>query len=193
MKSILNIEKNIFELENILNKKQKIEELESSIQQLFSIILKDYPYLKLPKFSIIPTKALEFIVWYQDPNAITETLLIKQNSFDAYLWRCDDEKWYLDDFYSEPREIASKLIKNIPVFYSIPENPKEVKHLLEIGIMHFNEILFPIFSNRTLEDSREVLTWDDHFLLVGTQLTNLKLYSHEEWNALIDRENSYLN
>lgn len=193
MKSILNIEKNIFELENILNKKQKIEELESSIQQLFSIILKDYPYLKLPTFSIIPTKALEFIVWYQDPNAITETLLIKQNSFDAYLWRCDDEKWYLDDFYSEAREIASKLIKNIPVFYSIPENPKEVKHLLEIGIMHFNEILFPIFSNRTLEDSREVLTWDDHFLLVGTQLTNLKLYSHEEWNALIDRENSYLN
>lgn len=193
MKSILNIEKNIFELENILNKKQKIEELESSIQQLFSIILKDYPYLKLPTFSIIPTKALEFIVWYQDPNAITETLLIKQNSFDAYLWRCDDEKWYLDDFYSEPREIASKLIKNIPVFYSIPENPKEVKHLLEIGIMHFNEILFPFFSNRTLEDSREVLTWDDHFLLVGTQLTNLKLYSHEEWNALIDRENSYLN
>lgn len=193
MKSILNIEKNIFELENILNKKQKIEELESSIQQLFSIILKDYPYLKLPTFSIIPTKALEFIVWYQDPNAITETLLIKQNSFDAYLWRCDDEKWYLDDLYSEPCEIASKLIKNIPVFYSIPENPKEVKHLLEIGIMHFNEILFPIFSNRTLEDSREVLTWDDHFLLVGTQLTNLKLYSHEEWNALIDRENSYLN
>ncbi|WP_347019837.1 hypothetical protein [Acinetobacter calcoaceticus] len=193
MKSILNIEKNIFELENILNKKQKIEELESSIQQLFSIILKDYPYLKLPTFSIIPTKALEFIAWYQDPNAITETLLIKQNSFDAYLWRCDDEKWYLDDLYSEPCEIASKLIKNIPVFYSIPENPKEVKHLLEIGIMHFNEILFPIFSNRTLEDSREVLTWDDHFLLVGTQLTNLKLYSHEEWNALIDRENSYLN
>lgn len=193
MKSILNIEKNIFELENILNKKQKIEELESSIQQLFSIILKDYPYLKLPTFSIIPTRALEFIVWYQDPNAITETLLIKQNSFTAYLWRCDDEKWYLDDLYSEPREIASKLIKNIPVFYSIPENPKEVKYLLEIGIMHFNEILFPIFSNGTLEDSREVLTWDDHFLLVGTQLTNLKLYSHEEWNALIDRENSYLN
>ncbi|MDO7534755.1 hypothetical protein [Acinetobacter pittii] len=193
MKSILNIEKNIFELENILNKKQKIEELESSIQQLFSIILKDYPYLKLPTFSIIPTRVLEFIVWYQDPNAITETLLIKQNSFTAYLWRCDDENWYLDDLYSEPREIASKLIKNIPVFYSIPENPKEVKHLLEIGIMHFNEILFPIFSNRTLEDNREVLTWDDHFLLVGTQLTNLKLYSHEEWNALIDRENSYLN
>lgn len=193
MKSILNIEKNIFELENILNKKQKIEELESSIQQLFSIILKDYPYLKLPMFSIIPTRVLEFIVWYQDPNAITETLLIKQNSFTAYLWRCDDENWYLDDLYSEPREIASKLIKNIPVFYSIPENPKEVKHLLEIGIMHFNEILFPIFSNRTLEDNREVLTWDDHFLLVGTQLTNLKLYSHEEWNALIDRENSYLN
>ncbi|RJE70186.1 hypothetical protein AMS70_11025 [Acinetobacter sp. JS678] len=193
MKSILNIEKNIFELENILNKKQKIEELESSIQQLFSLILKDYPYLKLPTFSIIPTRALEFIVWYQDPNAITETLLIKQNSFTAYLWRCDDGKWYLDDLYSEPREIASKLIKTIPVFYSIPENSKEVKHLLEIGIMHFNEILFPIFSNRTLEDSREVLTWDDHFLLVGTQLTNLKLYSHEEWNALIDRENSYLN
>lgn len=193
MKSILNIEDNILELEKILNKKQKTEELESSIQQLFSTILKDYPYLKSPTFSMIPTKDLEFIIWYQDPNAITETLLIKQNSFEAYIWRSSDQKWYLDDLYSEPHQIASKIIESIPMFHSIPENPKEVKHLLEIGIMHFNEILFPIFSNRTLEDSREVLTWDDHFLLVGTQLTNLKLYSHEEWNALIDRENSYLN
>ncbi|MGN5754239.1 hypothetical protein ACNQO8_03170 [Acinetobacter calcoaceticus] len=193
MKSILKINDNISALVNIINKKQKVEDLETAIKDLVSLMLKDYPYLKPPKFSIIPTKTLAFSVWYQEPNAITETLMIEQNGFTAYLWRCDDQKWYLDDLDSEPREIASKLIKNIPAFYSIPENPKEVKHLLETGIMHFNEILFPIFSNRTLEDSREVLTWDDHFLLVGTQLTNLKLYSHEEWNALIDRENSYLN
>jgi hypothetical protein len=30
-------------------------------------------------------------------------------------------------------------------------------------------------------------------LLVGTQLKNLKLYSHEEWKALTDRENYHLN
>lgn len=192
MKSILNIEKNIFELENILNEKQKIEELESSIQQLFFTILKDYPYLKSPTFSIIPTKALEFIVWYQDPNAITETLLIKQNSFDAYLWRCDDEKWYLNDLDFESAEIASKIIANVPVFNSIPENPKETKYLLEIGLIHFDERVLPHFSDRKPEDFREVLTWDDRFLLVGTQLNNLKLYSHEEWKALIDRENYHL-
>jgi hypothetical protein len=193
MKSILNIEYNILELENILNKKQKIEELESSIQQLFSTILKDYPYLKSPTFSMIPTKDLEFILWYQDPNAITETLLIKQNSFEAYIWRSSDQKWYLDDLYSEPHQIASKIIESIPMFHSIPENPKEVKHLLEVGIMLFDMNVLPKFSEIKPMDCREVLTWDDHFLLVGTQLTNLKLYSHEEWNALIDRENSYLN
>ncbi|MEB6479134.1 hypothetical protein [Acinetobacter vivianii] len=193
MKSILKINDNISELVNIISKKQKVENLETAIKELVSLMLKDYPYLKPPKFSIIPTKTLAFSVWYQEPNAITETLLIEQNGFTAYLWRCDDQKWYLDDSDFEPHEIARKLIENIPVFHSIPENPKEIKHLLEVGIMHFNAILFPNFSNKELEDSREVLTWDDRFLLVGTQVNNLKLYSHEEWKALIDRENYHLN
>jgi hypothetical protein len=193
MKSILKICDNISALVNIINKKQKVEDLETAIKDLVSLMLKDYPYLKPPKFSIIPTKNLAFSVWYQEPNAITETLMIEQNGFTAYLWRCDDQKWYLDDLDSEPHEIARKLIENIPVFHSIPENPREIKHLLEVGIMHFNTILFPNFSNKELEDSREVLTWDDRFLLVGTQVNNLKLYSHEEWKALIDRENYHLN
>ena len=193
MKSILTIKDNISELVNIIHKKQKVEDLEIAIKDLVSLMLKDYPYLKPPKFSIIPTKTLAFSVWYEEPNAITETLLIQQNGFTAYLWRCDDQKWYLDDLDSEPHEIARKLIENIPVFHSIPENPKEIKHLLEIGLIYFNPTLFPCFSNKNLEDCREVLTWDDRFLLVGTQLKNLKLYSHEEWKALTDRENYHLN
>ncbi|EXB27678.1 hypothetical protein J537_1252 [Acinetobacter baumannii 1437282] len=193
MKSILNLKDNILELENIFYKEQNIEELKISIQQLFSKILKAYPYLKPPTFSIIPTKSLEFIVWYQDPNAVTETLLIEQNGSDAYIWKGTDQKWYLDDFYSEPYQIACKLIEIIPVFHSFPENPREVKHLLEIGIMDFDANFCPKFSERKLEDDREVLTWDDRFLLVGTQLENLKLYSHEEWKALIDRDNYHLN
>ncbi|MFW1952873.1 hypothetical protein [Acinetobacter beijerinckii] len=192
MKSILNLKENILELENIFYKEQSLEELKISIQQLFSKILKAYPYLKLPTFSIIPTKSLEFIVWYQDPNAVTETLLIEQNCSDAYIWKGADQKWYLDDFYSEPHQIACKLIEIIPVFHSLPENPRELKHLLEIGIMHFDANFFPKFSERKLEDCREVLTWDERFLLVGTQLENLKIYSHEEWKALIDRENYHL-
>ncbi|MEB6665460.1 hypothetical protein MXM33_00265 [Acinetobacter vivianii] len=189
----MKINDNISALVNIINKKQKVEDLETAIKDLVSLMLKDYPYLKPPKFSIIPTKTLAFSVWYQEPNAITETLLIEQNGFTAYLWRCDDQKWYLDDLDSEPHEVARKLIENIPVFHSIPENPKEIKHLLAVGIMHFNAILFPNFSNKELEDCREVLTWDDRFLLVGTQVNNLKLYSHEEWKALIDRENYHLD
>lgn len=191
MKSILNLKDNILELENIFYKEQNLEELKISIQQLFSKILKAYPYLKPPTFSIIPTKSLEFIVWYQDPNAVTETLLIEQNGSDAYIWKGADQKWYLDDFYSEPYQIACKLIEIIPVFHSLPENPREVKHLLEIGIMDFDANFFPKFSERKLEDDREVLTWDDRFLLVGTQLENLKIYSHKQWNDLVNRENYY--
>ncbi|MCH7307956.1 hypothetical protein MMO38_07345 [Acinetobacter sp. NIPH 1852] len=191
MKSILNLKDNIFELENIFYKEQNLEELKISTQQLFSRLLKAYPYLKLPAFSIVPTKSLEFIVWYQDPNAITETLLIEQNGSDAYIWKCADQKWYLDDLYSEPHQIACKLIESIPVFHSIPENPREVKHLLEIGIMHFDACIFPKFSERKLEDDREVLIWDDRFLLVGTQLENLKIYSHKQWHDLVNRENYY--
>ncbi|NCU22444.1 hypothetical protein DZC41_02935 [Acinetobacter haemolyticus] len=191
MKSILNLKDNILELENIFYKEQNLEELKISIQQLFSKILKAYPYLKPPTFSIIPTKSLEFIVWYQDPNAVTDTLLIEQNGSDAYIWKGVDQKWYLDDFYSEPHQIACKLIEIMPVFHSLPENPREVKHLLEIGIMDFDANFFPKFSERKLEDDREVLTWDDRFLLVGTQLENLKIYSHKQWNDLVNRENYY--
>ncbi|QER39878.1 hypothetical protein F2A31_09180 [Acinetobacter suaedae] len=191
MKSILNLKDNILELENIFYKEQNLEELKNSIQQLFSKILKVYPYLKPPTFSIIPTKSLEFIVWYQDPNAITETLLIEQNSSEAYIWKGADQKWYLDDLYSEPHKIACKLIEIMPGFHSLPENPREVKHLLEIGIMYFNANIFPKFSERKLEDDREVLTWDDRFLLVGTQLENLRIYSHKQWSDLVSRENYY--
>jgi len=146
MKSILNLKDNILELDNIFYKEQNLEELKISIQQLFSKILKAYPNLKPPTFSIIPTKSLEFIVWYQDPNAVTETLLIEQNGSDAYIWKGADQKWYLDDFYSEPYQIACKLIEIIPVFHSLPENPREVKHLLEIGIMDFDANFFQSFQ-----------------------------------------------
>ncbi|MFV5263723.1 hypothetical protein ACMUMS_09150 [Acinetobacter courvalinii] len=193
MKSILNIKGNISVLVNIIHKNHKVEDLATAIKGLVSLILKDYPYLKLPKFSIIPTKSLAFTIWYHVPNAITETLLIEQNGFTAYLWRCDDQKWYLDDLDSEPHEIARKLIENIPVFHSIPENPKDIKHLLEIRLMNFDGRVIPHFSDRKPEDCREVLTWDDRFLLVGTQINNLKLYCHEEWKALVDRENYYLD
>ncbi|MCH7336770.1 hypothetical protein [Acinetobacter sp. NIPH 2699] len=192
MKKNSNVEDYITELASIIHKEEKLETLKNAIEQLFYEILKNYPYLKLPSFSTIPTKSLEFSVWYQDPNAITETLLIEQNSFAAYIWKCDDQKWYLDDLYSDRCEIASQLIESMPVFHSIPENPKEVQHLLEIGIMHFDAILFPKFSERKPEDCREVLTWDERFLLVGTQLNNLRIYSYDEWKALIHRENIYL-
>lgn len=143
MKSILNLKDNIFDIENIFYKEQNFEEFKISIQQLFSRILKAYPYLKPPTSLIIPTKSLEFIVWYQDPNSITETLLIEQNGSDAYIWKRADRKWYMDDLYSEPHQIACKLIEILPVFHCLPEKPSEVKHLLEIGIMHFNTNFFP--------------------------------------------------
>ena len=56
MKSILTIRDNISELVNIIHKNQKVEDLEIAIKYLVSLMLKDYPYLKPPKFSIIPTK-----------------------------------------------------------------------------------------------------------------------------------------
>ena len=77
MKSILTIKDNISELVNIIHKKQKVEDLEIAIKDLVSLMLKDYAYLKPPKFSIIPTKTLAFSVWYEEPNAIIEILLIE--------------------------------------------------------------------------------------------------------------------
>lgn len=130
-------------------------------------------------------------VWYQEPNAITETLNIHQEKCDLYLWRCADQNWYLDDLYSDFSEIVNQILINIPIFHLIPENPKEVKTLLENGLMDFKPEIFPKFSEKILGDLNEVLTWDDCFLLVGTSVKNLKIYSHKEWDDLIRRENFY--
>lgn len=191
MKTISNLKDYKIELTKIFSNSKDVELLKESLRKLFLDILKNYSYMSLPEFKIVPTESLQFSVWYQDPDAITETLHIHQEKCDLYLWRCADEKWYLDDLYNNTSEITEQILAGIPVFHKIPENPKEVKTLLESGLMDFKPDFFPIFSKNKPKDLDEVLTWDDHFLLVGTKVENLKVYSLKEWSDLIGRENFY--
>ena len=191
MKSIPNLQDYKIELIQILSNTKNVEILKESLKQLFLEVLKNHSYMYLPEFKIVPTERLQFSVWYQDPDAITETLHIHQEKCDLYLWKCADQKWYLDDLYSDMNDIAAQILARIPIFYSIPENPKEVKTLLENGLMLFKPEIFPVFSKIEPNDLNEVLTWDDRFLLVGTKVENLKNYSWKEWDDLIGRENFY--
>ncbi|MFW1858392.1 hypothetical protein [Acinetobacter defluvii] len=192
MKSISNLEDYRTEFVHIFQSTDDVEILLENLKNLFLKILQPYDCMVLPKFQIISTGSLQFSVWYQDPDAITETLNIHQKKCDLYLWRCSDQKWYLDDLYSDMNDIAAQLLARIPIFHKIPENPKEVKTLLENGLMDFKPDNFPKFSEKTPNnDLEEVLTWDDRFLLVGTDIENLKIYSVREWNDLIKRENFY--
>ena len=188
MKSIPNLQDYKIELIQILSNTKAVEILKESLRKLLLEVLKNNSYMSLPEFKIVPTESLQFSVWYQDPDAITETLRIHQEKCDLYLWRCTDEKWYLDDLYNNASEITEQILARIPIFHKIPENPKEVKALLESGLMDFKPEIFPIFSKNKPNDLNEVLTWDDRFLLVGTKVENLKIYSLTEWDMLIERE-----
>lgn len=191
MKTVPNLQDYKIDLINIFSNTMYVEILAEKLKQLFIEILKRHPYIRLPELKIVPTKSLQHSVWYQEPNAITETLNIHQEKCDLYLWRCADQNWYLDDLYSDVSEVAEQILKSIPAFHSTPENPKEVKTLLENGLMNFKPETFPKFSEKILGDLNEVLTWDERFLLVGTSVENLKIYNHKEWNDLIRRENFY--
>lgn len=191
MKSIPNLQDYKTEFVHIFQSTGDVEILLENFKKLFLRILHLYAYMALPKFQIFSTESLKFSVWYQDPDAITETLNIFQRPCDLYLWRCSDQQWHLNDLYDDINEISDKIITGVPIFNSIPENPKEVKILLENGLMDFKPDIFPIFSVKKLGDIAEVLTWDDRFILVGTHIENLKIYSHKEWDDLIRRENFY--
>lgn len=193
MKSIPNLQDYRNELIHIFQNSKEVDILLGNFKKIFLKILLPYSYLRLPKFTIIPTESLEFSIWYEDPEAITETLNIHQGPCDLYFCRCADHKWYLDDLYDDLDEIADKILNDIPIFHRIPENPKEVKTLLENGLIDFKPEKFPIFSANKIKDFNEVLTWDDRFLLVGTKVENLKIYSYKEWNDLIIRENHFKN
>ena len=193
MKSIPNLQDYKIELIQILSNTKDVELLKESLRKLFLDFLKNHSYMSLPEFKIVFTESLQFSVWYQDPEAITETLHIHQEKCDLYLWRCTDGKWYLDDLYNNASEIIEQILARIPIFHKIPENPKEVKTLLENGLMDFKPEIFPIFSKNKPNDLKEVLTWDDRFLLVGTKVENLKIYSLKEWDDLIERENYLKN
>ncbi|AXY56442.1 hypothetical protein CDG60_07575 [Acinetobacter chinensis] len=191
MKSIPNLQDYKIELLQILSNTKDVELLKESLRKLFLDILKNYSYMSLPEFKIVLTESLKFSAWYQDPDAITETLSIHQGKCDLYLWKCADQKWYLDDLYDDINEITEQILARIPIFHLIPENPREVKILLESGLMVFKPEMFPVFSKIEPNDLNEVLTWDDRFLLVGTKVENLKIYSLEEWGGLVGRENFY--
>ena len=191
MKTIPNLQIYKPDLIQIFNTTVGIEILMEKLKLLFKRVLECYPYMRLPEFKIIPTESLKFSIWYQEPDAITETLNIRQEKTDLYLWRCIDKKWYLNDLYSDNDVIADVFLNEIIIFHIIPENPKEVKTLLENGLMDFKPENFPKFSEKKVTDLNEVLTWDDRFILVGTNVENLKIYNYQEWDKLIQRENFY--
>ena len=191
MKSIPNLNHYKVEFIHLFENTRDVEALSANLRQLFCKILSLYPCMRLPEFDVISTKSLQYSVWYQDPQAMTETLNIHQNQCDLYLWRCVDQKWYLDDLYHDVSEITEQILKSIPAFHSIPENPKEVKTLLENGLMDFKPETFPKFSEKIPNDLNEVLTWDARFLLVGTNIENLKTYTLKEWEDLVQRENYF--
>lgn len=146
MKTISNLNQYKNELSHIFQQAKEVGILLESIKNLFLKVLNPYPYMNSPELKLINTDSLKFSVWYEDPNAITETLNIHQTECDLYLWRCADQKWYLNDLYNDTHEISKKIIDSLPVFYSIPENPKEIKTLLDNGLISFQFKNFQYFQ-----------------------------------------------
>ncbi|MBJ8453571.1 hypothetical protein I6M90_19305 [Acinetobacter bereziniae] len=178
------------DLIQIFGKNDQIHLLKSSLHDFFIQVFRKYPYLKLPEMNIIATETLKHQIYYQDPNAESETLNIHIQQWDIYIWRTLDGYWCLDDFYQQTIEIVEQILTICPLFSIIPENVKALKKLLDEHYI-LEEYLFdlPKFSENAPSDICEVLSWDGQYLLTGNKIENLKLYTYKEWDELIEREN----
>lgn len=168
--------------------------LQNRLQSFFEEVFQNYPYLKLPQMDIVSTASLKYQVYYQEPDADPETLTIGIGHWNIYIWRTLDGNWCLDDLYEEPIGIVAEILTLCPLFLMIPKNVKNLKELLEIGmILEKHLFQLPKFSEIQPDDCREVLSWDGRYLLTGNKVENLKLYSYREWDELIQRENFFNN
>ncbi len=191
MKSIVSKKRIFNRLEYALGELGSTEELIGEFREAFKLVYKEIPLLLPYELNLVKTEELRYSEFYQTGPDLSEFAIeIKGSKYCEYLWK-DLGDWVLADEFYTPAEIAEQVC-NAPIFTQMPENVKELKWLLSEGCWRFMPEDLPKFGGITPEDSLEIISWDNQYLLVGTQLENIEMVSRDEWDRIRTRETYWL-
>ena len=177
-------------IEKALSSTQQIPQALQRIASTYSTIKNDLLLCTPFRIEPIPTDSLRYSIYYQDGiNMSKMSIMISHINYDAYLWT-DCGQWYLDDYYSDIKEIAIKM-SEAPVFQRVPENIRELYSLIKEGYWEFDGNSMPYFDGLAPDDCDEVLSWDKRYILTGTDAKNMSIVKRDEWDKICKREKNW--
>lgn len=170
---------------NYLNEISEVKELSTQLEKYFSDLNNRFLYLEKFEFNITDTKDVMNAPWLYHPKFYSEkSIEIKQNNQFKYIWK-NETCWESDEFenYNE----ISKHISNWTCF----DFPKGMSSMLELIKNGFWKLIksLPILSGKKLNDTNEVYSWDDKYVLIGTTIENIDFVTHDEWMRITKEEN----
>ena len=175
-------------IEQLLDSTEDIGKVYSGLTGLYSCVLKETPLVNPIAISLVDAKIL-YHYFYQISPDYSETIEITEGNQNTYLWM-DDGSWCLDDGFWNNSKIAQAMA-NSPMFNSVPENIRELYSLLNEKKWRFSSEELPVFGGRAPGDAREVLSYDENYILAGTNLDTISVISRKDWDDLCQRENNW--
>lgn len=189
MKALPNIQIYQTLFEQTFNTEQTIHSCYSALSSIYRRLQAEYPFFKPFPLKTVYSDSLLYQVYYEKPIGISEkSIVIQYFGENAYLWK-DAGGWCLDDSYYGTKEIVDVLLQE-PVLRYFPENVKEIKWLLDKAYWQNTPVNFPVWGTPPNETD-EVLSWDEDFVLVGRSQGNVFLLEREEWKQLCYKENHW--
>ncbi|MEM9103930.1 MAG: hypothetical protein AAGB12_16600 [Pseudomonadota bacterium] len=186
------------------NKKQFTEELRTALQSsidivetqkrlclLYETLTQEIPCAKPFSISIIPIKEIQYSFFYTpiSKEMSLQALSITNTNYQAYLW-LESQEWVLNDYDRDVVTISEELSKT-PLLNKRPENIRELKYLVDNNFWIFRPEHFPVFSPEKPEDTDEVLSWDNQYVLAGTSASNMEIIKRSDWDALCRRDKDW--
>ncbi len=178
----------IKKVQQLLDSTVDVDKVNSRLPELYSCVLKEIPLINPIAMSIVDSTKL-YHYYYQINPDFGKAIEIVEGEQNTYLWM-DDGSWCLDDQFRSSAKIA-KSMANSSMFNCVPENIRELNLLLTEKHWRFSTEDLPIFGGVPPADAREVLSYDDNYILAGTNLDTLSVLSRKEWDDLCQRENTW--
>lgn len=187
MKQYNHKEQFVSNIHELLKVSSNIQTTTFELGKIYTEATNEIKLAKPFKIELIDSESIQYSVYYQEPiNMSSQTISITHKGYNVYLWM-DSEGWCLDDSFYGYNEISISLA-NAPLFDKIPENVKELRPLMLDEYWEFKINEMPFYTGIKPTDSEEVLSWDDRYLLVGTNIENITLVSREDWDRLCNNE-----
>jgi hypothetical protein len=180
-----------------LNQSKNIDELYRRINPYIQSLNSEFNYLKNFEVGFDITRGVMLEPWYYDPKYYSEVAIkISQNKQKKFVWinegRWESEySWHAEGYWESSKineGIASELSEWICLDF--PKDIKSMLSLIKEGYWLLNSQL-PILSEKSMKDTNEVYSWDDKYVLTGTNIENIDMITIGHWERIVENEKCY--